>query len=109
MGNEVWHNDLKIECDTETVDPALWALLHAQDRRYADEGVRVPDRGLQCAGICRDQGVVAWMHLRQRSNGRREAVHQHAEDEERHKAPARGPEHTAWQERAERAAKEGGF
>ncbi len=49
-----------------------------------------------------------WMYLRQQRNGRREAVHQHREDQDRHRGPARGEKHIAWQERAVRAAESDG-
>ncbi|MFG3323770.1 hypothetical protein ACGF3J_37575 [Streptomyces sp. NPDC048171] len=52
-------------------------------------------------------GVEAPMHLRMRG-GRREAVHERREDEERHHVPM-SDEHKAYQERILRAALEGGF
>ncbi|MEU9523289.1 hypothetical protein [Streptomyces sp. NPDC048224] len=52
-------------------------------------------------------GVEAPMHLRMRG-GRREAVHERREDEERHSVPM-SDEHKAYQERILRAAHEGGF
>ncbi|MGN5381028.1 hypothetical protein ACQ4WX_39400 [Streptomyces lasalocidi] len=52
--------------------------------------------------------MEAWMHLRLRANGRREAVHERREDEARHTAPM-SDEHKAYQERILRAAEEGGF
>ncbi|MFI9289482.1 hypothetical protein [Streptomyces werraensis] len=52
-------------------------------------------------------GVEAPMHLRMRG-GRREAVQERREDEERHSVPM-SDEHKAYQERILRAAREGGF
>lgn len=100
MANKVWHVELQIEFDPadDNLNPGLWDRLYAQDRLYASKRVPVSARGLQCAGICRDQGVIAWMYLRQRSNGRREAVHEHAEDAARHPAPE-SDEHKAYKER----------
>lgn len=111
MANPVLHIASGIELDpgSKDVDPALWDLLYAQDRQYAADRVPVSARGLQCAGVCREQGVIAWMHLRQRANGRREAVHEHREDEARHQGPARSPEHIAYQERIVQAAERAGF
>lgn len=108
MANPVHVAALGIDIDLEQPDlghpsmPGLWNRLYEQGH-----GVRVEDRGLQCAGICRDAGVVAWMHLRQRTTGRREAVHQHAEDEARHHAPE-SPEHRAYKDRIVRVATEAG-
>ncbi|CAM5514035.1 putative protein OS=Streptomyces rimosus subsp. rimosus (strain ATCC / DSM 40260 / JCM 4667 / NRRL 2234) OX=1265868 GN=SRIM_040615 PE=4 SV=1 [Streptomyces rimosus subsp. rimosus] len=82
--------------------PGLWDLLYQTDRLYADRGVPVPERGLQCGGVCRDAGVVAWMYLRER-NGRREAVHERSEDEARHQAVL-SDEHKAYQERIVRVS-----
>lgn len=103
MANPVWHVELQLKLELNHDDlghpeiPGLWDLLYAQDRSYATQRVSVPNRGLQCAGVCRDQGVVAWMYLRE-SSGRREAVHQRAEDEARHSAPE-SDEHKAYKER----------
>jgi hypothetical protein len=94
--------------ELEHLDPQMWDRLYKQDRQHSADGVRVEDRGIQCAGICRSAGVVAWMYLRQ-VNGQRQAVHQHAEDEARHQGPARSPEHIAYQERIAVAAESGGF
>lgn len=108
MANPVHVVALGIDLDLEKPDlghpsmPGLWDRLYAQGH-----GVRVEDRGLQCAGICRDEGVIAWMHLRQRANGRREAVHQHAEDEARH-VTHESDEHKAYKERIVRVATEAG-
>lgn len=108
MANVVWHEKLRIELDLTRDDlgwesrPGLWELLYQTDRLYADRDVPVPERGLQCGGVCRDAGVVAWMYLRER-NGRREAVHERSEDEERHQA-ALSDEHKAYQERIVRVS-----
>ncbi|MEV8347103.1 hypothetical protein [Streptomyces niveus] len=81
MANIVWHEKWMIELDLTRDDlgheskPGLWELLYRTDRMDADRGVPVSGRGLQCGGVCRKAGVVAWMHLRER-NGRREAVHE---------------------------------
>ncbi|MEU3795761.1 hypothetical protein AB0F07_39250 [Streptomyces fructofermentans] len=85
----------------------LWDMVYEMDRMYAARRVPVAERDLQCGGVCRDAGVVAWMHLRMR-NGRREAVHERSEDEQRHTVPV-SDEHKAYQERILRAAQEGGF
>lgn len=92
--------------DLAVINQALWNQLYAQDRQHAADGIRVENRGLQCAGVCRDAGVVAWMYLRQ-VNGQRQAVHQHAEDEARHHAPE-GPEHRAYKDRIVRVARAAG-
>ncbi|MDJ0386079.1 hypothetical protein [Streptomyces sp. G-G2] len=114
MANIVWHTTYRLLLDLKQEDlghenfDGLWSLLYKADRMAAQRNVPVSERGLQCGGICRDAGVVAWMYLRQQANGRREAVHERAEDEERHKAPM-SDEHKAYQERILRAAAEGGF
>ncbi|MGW9436105.1 hypothetical protein [Streptomyces sp. NPDC055607] len=64
-------------------------------------------RGLLCGGVCRKAGVQAWMYLRERG-GRREAVHERSEDEERHRAPL-SDEHKAYQDRIVRTAQSEGF
>lgn len=59
MANIVWHEKLRIELDLTREDlgwkdgPGLWELLYRTDRLYADRGVPVPERGLQCGGVCR--------------------------------------------------------
>ncbi|MGW6977439.1 hypothetical protein [Streptomyces sp. NPDC054952] len=113
MANIVWHAKFRMRLDLKQEDlgqgvDGLWDLIYNTDRLYASRNVPVSERDLQCGGICRDAGVVAWMYLRQQANGRREAVHERAEDEERHKAPM-SDEHKAYQERILRAAQEGGF
>ncbi|MGW0608706.1 hypothetical protein [Streptomyces sp. NPDC002640] len=114
MANSVWHTTLDLELDLTRDDlghpdkPGLWDLLYDYDRLQATHRVPVSQRGLRCAGICRDAGVVAWMHLRLQANGRRVAVHEKAEDEARHTA-AMSDEHKAYQERIVRTAEESGF
>lgn len=109
MSNEIYVVDLDREIkDLNSLSAGDWNFLYKRDRQCGDEGVRVEDRGIRCAGICWKQGVVAWMYLRQQRNGRREAVHQHREDQDRHRGPARGDRHIAWQERAVRAAESDG-
>ncbi|MFB8273452.1 hypothetical protein ACFC96_43670 [Streptomyces sp. NPDC055955] len=114
MANMVWHTKLRIYLDLTKDDlgheelPNLWETIYGADRLYAARNVPVPERDLQCAGVCRDAGVEAWMHLRLRANGRREAVHEKTEDENRH-TTAVSDEHKAYQERILRAAQEGGF
>jgi len=104
MANPVHVVALGIDIDLELPDLGHPALPGLWDRLYAaGHGVRVEDRGLQCAGICRDQGVVAWMHLRKRATGRREAVHQHEEDKARH-VVHESDEHKAYKERIVRVA-----
>ncbi|KOU09246.1 hypothetical protein ADK87_05535 [Streptomyces sp. NRRL F-4711] len=113
MANVVWHKKLRILLDLTRDDldhpefPGLWDLIYATDRFYGRRGVLVSERDLQCGGVCRDMGVEAPMHLRMRG-GRREAVHERREDEERHSVPM-SDEHKAYQERILRAAHEGGF
>ncbi|MFJ9675255.1 hypothetical protein ACIRP5_31230 [Streptomyces sp. NPDC101221] len=113
MANVVWHKHFRILLDLTRDDldhpefPGLWDLIYATDRFYGRRGVPVSERDLQCGGVCRDMGVEAPMHLRMRG-GRREAVHERREDEERHTAPM-SDEHKAYQERILRAAHEGGF
>ncbi|MEU0119430.1 hypothetical protein ABZ137_38565 [Streptomyces bobili] len=113
MANVVWHKKLRILLDLTRDDldhpelPGLWETVYKTDRFYGRLGVPVSDRDLQCGGVCRDMGVEAPMHLRMRG-GRREAVHERREDEERHTAPM-SDEHKAYQERILRAAEEGGF
>ncbi|MFE1076051.1 hypothetical protein ACFW5W_33185 [Streptomyces sp. NPDC058783] len=113
MANVVWHKHFRILLDLTRDDldhpefPGLWDLIYTADRFYGRRGVPVSERDLQCGGVCRDMGVEAPMHLRMRG-GRREAVHERREDEERHTAPM-SDEHKAYQERILRAAHEGGF
>lgn len=109
MSNAIYVVDLDRKIDVlESLSSREWNFLYTRDRQHGDDGVRVEDRGIRCAGICWKQGVVAWMYLRE-SGGQRQAVHQRAEDQDRHNGPARSPEHIAWQERGARAAHEGGF
>jgi hypothetical protein len=113
VANVVWHKKLQILLDLTRDDldhsslPGLWDTVYRTDRYYGQLGVPVSERDLQCGGVCREMGVEAPMHLRMR-NGRREAVHERREDEERHTAPM-SDEHKAYQERILRAADEGGF
>ncbi|WP_253266541.1 hypothetical protein [Streptomyces sp. 6-11-2] len=113
MANVVWHKKLQILLDLTQDDldhpelPGLWETVYRTDRYYGRLGVPVSERDLQCGGVCRDMNVDASIHLRMR-NGRREAVHERREDEERHTAPM-SDEHKAYQERILRAADEGGF
>jgi hypothetical protein len=113
LANVVWHKNFRILLDLTRDDldhpefPGLWDLIYAADRFYGRRGVPVSERDLQCGGVCRDMGVEAPMHLRMRG-GRREAVHERREDEERHSVPM-SDEHKAYQERILRAAHEGGF
>ncbi|MFE5861539.1 hypothetical protein ACFQ77_13430 [Streptomyces virginiae] len=114
MANIVWHTTYRLLLDLKQEDLGhanfddLWNFLYKTDRMAAQRNVPVSERGLQCGGVCKDAGVVAWMYLRQQANGRREAVHERKEDEDRHKAPM-SDEHKAYQERILRAAAEGGF
>jgi hypothetical protein len=113
LANVVWHKQLRILLDLTRDDldhpelPDLWDTVYKTDRFYGRLGVPVSERDLQCGGVCRDMGVEAPMHLRMRG-GRREAVHERREDEERHSVPM-SDEHKAYQERILRAALEGGF
>ncbi|MFF0561926.1 hypothetical protein [Streptomyces sp. NPDC004266] len=113
MANIVWHEKWGIELDLTRDDlghesiPGLWDLLYQSDRIDALRGVPVAKRGLLCGGVCRKAGVAAWMYLRERG-GRREAVHERSEDEERHRAPL-SDEHKAYQERIVRTAERDGF
>ncbi|MEU6949515.1 hypothetical protein ABZ957_30420 [Streptomyces sp. NPDC046316] len=108
MANIVWHEKWRMELDLTREDlgwegrPGLWEKLYFLDRMDADRGVPVSERGLRCGGVCREAGVVAWMYLRER-NGRREAVHERSEDEERHRAVV-SDEHKAYQERIVRVS-----
>lgn len=103
MANAIHVVPLGIDiAELERLDSQMWDRLYKQDRQHAADGVRVEERGIQCAGICRDAGVVAWMYLRQ-VNGQRQAVHQHEEDKLRHHAPE-SPEHRAYKERVVRVA-----
>lgn len=114
MANPVWHVALGIRLDLERADlghpgmPGLWDILYAQDREHAAHRVPVEQRGLQCAGICQDAGVVAWMHLRRGPNGQRIAVHQRSEDEARHCKANESDVHKAYKERIVRVATEAG-
>ncbi|WP_331728795.1 hypothetical protein OG693_39435 (plasmid) [Streptomyces sp. NBC_01259] len=114
MANKVWHTRLGLDLDLNKPDlgqpgmSGLWDVLYQLDRADGARGKPVSERGLQCGGVCRDAGVVAWMYLRQQANGRREAVHEHAEDEDRHSAPM-SDEHKAYQDRIIRVAEQGGF
>ncbi|TQK49868.1 hypothetical protein FBY35_0144 [Streptomyces sp. SLBN-118] len=93
MANIVWHTKFGIHLDLTLEDlghpnlPNLWTTIYDTDRLYAARSIPVSERDLQCGGICQQAGVTAWMYLRLRANGRREAVHERAEDEERHAAP----------------------
>jgi hypothetical protein len=114
VANIVWHTKFQISLDLTRDDldhpefPELWETIYKTDRYYGHRGVPVHQRDLQCGGVCREAGVEAWMHLRLRANGRREAVHERREDEARHTVPM-SDEHKAYQERILRAAEEGGF
>ncbi|MGW1778236.1 hypothetical protein ACWCQQ_03720 [Streptomyces sp. NPDC002143] len=114
MADIVWHTKFQILLDLTMDDldhpelPELWETIYRTDRYYGQRSVPVNQRDLQCGGVCRDAGVEAWMHLRLRANGRREAVHERREDEARHTVPM-SDEHKAYQERILRAAEEGGF
>ncbi|NJP46509.1 hypothetical protein [Actinacidiphila epipremni] len=113
MANIVWHAKFKIRLDLNQDDlghpqfEGLWERLYWYDRACGVRGVPVAERGLLCGGVCQQAGVEAWMYLRER-NGRREAVHERAEDEERHQVVV-SPEHRAYQERIVRTAEEAGF
>ncbi|WP_333773364.1 hypothetical protein, partial [Streptomyces sp. IBSBF 3136] len=113
MANIVWHRKLRIYLDLTRADLGheeyedLWGTVYAMDRMYSARGVPVRERELQCGGVCQEAGVEAPMFLRVR-NGRREAVHERAEDEERHTAPV-SDEHNAYQERILKAAHQGGY
>ncbi|MET9760990.1 hypothetical protein ABZ016_18285 [Streptomyces sp. NPDC006372] len=113
MANIVWHTKLRIFLDLTRDDlghsefPDLWETVYRTDRLYAARGVPVAERDLQCGGVCQEAGVEAWLHLRLRA-GRREAVHEKAEDEDRHNVPM-SDEHKAYQERILRVAQEDGF
>ncbi|MET8831623.1 hypothetical protein ABZX40_37885 [Streptomyces sp. NPDC004610] len=113
MANVVWHKQFGILLELTWDDlghpelPDLWEMVYKTDRYFGQLNVPVRDRDLQCGGVCRDLGVEAPMHLRMR-NGRREAVHERREDEERHAVPM-SDEYKAYQERILRAALEGGF
>jgi hypothetical protein len=114
LANIVWHTKLRIHLDLSQDDlghaehPGLWDMVYGMDRMYASRAVPVAERDLQCGGVCQEAGVEAPMYLRLRANGRREAVHERREDEERHIVPV-SDEHKAYQERILRAAGEGGF
>lgn len=114
MANPIWHIAFGIRLDLAREDlghpelPDLWDLVYRQDRVYAARRIPVEKRGLQCAGICRDQGVIAWMHLRKGPQGQRVGVHQRAEDEARHQT-AESDEHKAYKDRIVRVASEAGF
>ncbi|MER6291143.1 hypothetical protein [Streptomyces sviceus] len=114
MANIVWHKKLRMHLDLNLDDlgheehPDLWDMVYRMDKMYADRNVPVGERDLLCGGLCQDAGVEAPMYLRLRANGRREAVHERREDEDRHIVPV-SDEHKAYQERILRAAQEGGF
>ncbi|MFD5343083.1 hypothetical protein ACFWJY_04775 [Streptomyces anulatus] len=114
MANIVWHEKWGIELNLTRDDlghesiPNLWELLYQSDRIDALRNVPVASRGLQCGGVCREAGVIAWMYLRVKSNERREAVHGRSEDEQRHHASL-SDEHKAYQERIMRAADSVGY
>lgn len=113
MANKVLCTNLGIELNLERDDlghpgmPGLWDFLYEQDRIAGAQRIPVAKRGMQCAGVCRDAGVVAWMYLREQA-GHKQAVHEHSEDEARHAAPL-SDEHKAYQERIIRAAGEDGY
>lgn len=113
MANTVLHTKLGIELNLEREDlghpgmPGLWERLYERDRMLGSMRVPVSERGMQCAGVCLKAGVVAWMYLREQG-GRRQAVHERAEDEARHTAPV-SDEHKAYQERIIRTAEGAGF
>ncbi|GGQ97455.1 hypothetical protein ACIRPJ_33270 [Streptomyces asoensis] len=113
MANLVWHTKLRIHLDLTLEDlgheehEGLWDMVYGMDRMYSARAVPVAERDLQCGGVCQEAGVVAPMYLRMR-NGRREAVHERREDEDRHSVPV-SDEHKAYQERILRAAEVAGF
>ncbi|MFG3016773.1 hypothetical protein ACGFZB_41240 [Streptomyces cinerochromogenes] len=113
MANIVWHRKLRIYLDLTRADLGheeyedLLGTVYTMDRMYSARDVPVRERDLQCGGVCQEAGVEAPMFLRVR-NGRREAVHERAEDEERHTAPV-SDEHKAYQEGILKTAQEGGY
>jgi hypothetical protein len=113
VANTVLYTKLGIELNLERDDlghpgmPGLWERLYERDRMLGNLRVPVSERGMQCAGVCLRAGVVAWMYLREQG-GRRQAVHERAEDEARHTAPV-SDEHKAYQERIIRTAEDAGF
>ncbi|MER5399813.1 hypothetical protein [Streptomyces sp. NPDC002599] len=114
MANIAWHKKLRLHLDLNKDDlgheelAGLWDTIYDMDRLHAARDVAVAERDLLCGGVCQDAGVEAPMYLRLRANGRREAVHERSEDEERHFVPV-SDEHKAYQDRILRAASEGGF
>ncbi|MFC9497729.1 hypothetical protein [Streptomyces sp. NPDC056982] len=113
MANQVLVTQLGIKLDLARDDldhpgmTGLWDRLYERDRQLGAMRVPVSERGLQCAGVCLDAGVVAWMYLRERG-GQRQAVHERAEDEARHAAPI-SDEHKAYQERIIATAEAEGY
>jgi hypothetical protein len=65
VANIVWHTTLKMLLDLKLDDLGhpnllgLWEQLYQQDRLYAARQVPVAERGLQCGGVCRDEGMIA--------------------------------------------------
>ncbi|MGW0750801.1 hypothetical protein [Streptomyces sp. NPDC002587] len=110
MANIVWHTTYRLLLDLKQEDLGhenfddLWNFLYKADRMAAQRNVPVSEQGLQCGGVCKDAGVVAWMYLRQQANGRRETVHERKEHEDRHNAPM-SDERKAYQERILRAGR----
>lgn len=113
VANTVLVTELGIVIDPSLEDlghplrPNLWESLYEQDRMLGAMRVPVSERGLQCAGVCLKAGVVAWMYLREQG-GRRQPVHERAEDEARHAAPV-SDEHKAYQERIITTAEAAGY
>lgn len=109
MANKVHHLTTNTRVDLiklargDAEEAVKFDILYAIGQQDAANGVLVADRGLLCDGVCKENNVVAWMYLRKKPNGRREAVHEHREDEQRHTAPM-SDEHKAYQARVVRVA-----
>ncbi|MFF8250032.1 hypothetical protein [Streptomyces griseus] len=109
MANKVHHLTTNIHVDLiklargDAREAVKFDILYEIGQQDAANGVLVADRGLLCDGDCKENNVVAWMYLRKKSNGRREAVHERREDERRHTAPM-SDEHKAYQARVARVA-----
>lgn len=67
MANIVLHTEMNITIDLnklakgDSVTATQFDVLYELDRMDAENGVPVAERGLQCAGVCMDRNVVAWM------------------------------------------------
>ncbi|MBA2951633.1 hypothetical protein [Streptomyces himalayensis] len=101
----LWHTELG-ELDIRKPDLGRPELPGVWERLLQDRSSPLSRRGLQCGGVCRDQGHVEWMYVYERQ-GQRIAAHEAKTAERRH-ISNESPEHQAYKERTVRVATEAG-